>query len=223
MRKSVISVLSVVSIVFFGCNKDFLKENSQKYVQLKDTLIIENGKSYNLPIDLRIAGNQKFSITRFPNWMVFSYLDGYLKKGSAELSFSTKNITATQNFGTYFGQLDFTVEGNGVIRKIIRFENNGSPVFNLSTPLIEAGYDIEKEFVISNTGNGRLFWKIAQYPSWVSFSATEGILYFNQSLTIKVKINRKGLINGTYRETFSVLSNAVDLPVDVWVTMEVKN
>jgi hypothetical protein len=224
-KNHILPFLAIYILILLGsCTAKIFEDSGDNRLQRRDTLQLANDRVYeNYVFDFNIASTQKFSITRYPNWMKFNSLEGILQRGKAIITFSTRNIPSTAVFGKYTGQLDFYINEYGTIRYIVKYENYGAPKIELSTGWINAGFDTEKEFTIRNTSNGLLYWLINNAPGWVLFSKMNGSLKMNESVTIKVFFRRTGMITGNYREKFEIVNNSTSEPVEIHVEMEVKN
>lgn len=224
INKLYILILIVISCSFYNCKPTFLESGGDSFLQLEDTLFMSNDKTIdNLPVDLPVFGSANYTIIRFPNWMKLSSFQGVSTRGVAYLSFITKNTEATKAYGLYNGQVEFKVDGYGLVRLIVQYGNFGFPQIFVSTSLVEMGLGTEKEFTITNTSEGILYWQLANNPAWLKFSRMSGTLLKNETVTIKAIVSRQGLQKGDYTERFSIINNSASGQVDVFITMKVAN
>ncbi|MCC6490208.1 MAG: VWA domain-containing protein, partial [Candidatus Hydrogenedentes bacterium] len=122
----------------------------------------------------------------------------------------------TSNAGTVNVTFNLTVAEVPVLTVDTGFTNvDGDPL----APLGDSATTLD--FTITNTGTGTLNWNIDpdDFPTWLSMAPVAGSVIGAQVDTVRITVNRAGLIPGGYGATIPIRSNGGNRQLDV--TMQV--
>jgi hypothetical protein len=217
-----ILVFLILSVVMYQCDDSFLEGQGTNMHHLQDTLFVMNDEVIeDLELNFPMAGNGTYTIVIFPGWMEFEALEGKFSDGKTFLSYTAKNIPATQQFGIYSGFIEMKIAGYGILILPVTYGNFGHPVISTNPSAIAVGDRQSLFFTIRNTSNGILFWQTGILPDWLELSEDKGIIGPNESVTLTVTVNRQDLELGMYSGSFTIFSNSAEKEMTVNVHMEV--
>jgi hypothetical protein len=112
-------------------------------------------------------------------------------------------------------QVDVTLQGVGDLGPMIQLTPD--------MPLVFALTDTSKTFSIKNTGEILLEWQALPSQSWITVTPAAGSLLPNQSIEVRVKINRKGLCTATRTEKIVVRGQPGVASKEIGLNIEILN
>jgi hypothetical protein len=210
--------------VSFSCSDDFLNDNSSiLYPGYGDNAIYISPESGDAeyPINCSYAGDARFSISSAPGWLNISKISDRFVNGVAYITCSASPNSEYDEPGIYNIFMILDVEGVGKYRVSVCYVNGvtlytGYPVFECYTDEIDFGHaDNERLLNIGNSGDGILTWQIENFPEWLTFSSTQGLLYpSGYSYEVKVNCDRSKLSEGMNYAIINIKTNDPENPVE---------
>ena len=193
-----------------SCSDDFLSNNEVNLYTFPDTLFVTSDQqnietTVQLPTDM----SSDFTIFMQPKWLSFDSMHGTISNGVVPLSFSVveENIMTWYPiiYQTYYATLMLDVENLGLVSLMVGCAYLGNPTLQSSATSLSYEASRSTTFIISNTSEGILNWRIAGAPGWLKFSVTSGTLNYSNSTIITAWIDPGAVPQGQDLQSLSKL------------------
>jgi len=156
---------SIVLLLVFSCNNDFLKDEldyvSPEYASI---IISPDWDSQDYTIYCPNVGNAKYTVIKVPEWLKISSPSGQFTDGFATLNCKAIINDNFSEVGLYYAYMTLAVEGKGNRTIIIAYIIEGNPVINAKLTY-DSSYN--GRISVKNTGYGILFFYILKNPEWL--------------------------------------------------------
>jgi len=196
-----ISGFLILIISGISCSDDFLQENNINLYELQDTLFLTSSQSaVETSVQLPATINSAFTIFMQPKWLSFNSMHGIVSGGNAPLSFNIvkENVPDwyPSQYMTHYATIMLDIENTGLVSFIVAYSDLGFPRLQCSVSAINFESSGAQTFMLSNTSEGILNWKITNAPDWLILSSASGTLSSGSSDTISASLNMDNIENG---------------------------
>lgn len=227
MKKTIKLKLSgfvfLIGILVFSCSNDFLQVNAGIKDIVQDTIFFNTASIDDTTIVFNYpkAGNAHWDIYQFPSWMEVNPISGNFQNGKLVLDVKIMNKIAIKQLGIFDLPLVVNIHGIGLVQYPLRYFNFGSPDVWLLPKALNLNYMLSGELSLENTGIGILFWKVIDFPKWLSVSKSGGTLFYTESEKIKVNVDTQNLAAGNYSGKITFLTNGPRKNISIEVSVNV--
>jgi hypothetical protein len=159
-----------------------------------------------------------------PKWLSFTSMHGIVSGGNAPLSFNIvkENVPDwyPSQYMTHYATIMLDIENTGLVSFIVAYSDLGFPRLQCSVSAINFESSGAQTFMLSNTSEGILNWKITNAPDWLFLSSASGTLSSGNSDTISVSLNMDNIEHG-HELTRAILIESNSTSGDLTITVSV--
>lgn len=172
--------ISIVFLLVFSCNDDFLtkESSSEPYLGESSPIFISpdwTAKDYS--INGWNTGNARFTVTHVPSWLKISSLSGQFTNNNASLNCKANYYSLFPEIGFYSTYIFLSIENQGRLVVPVVYMVEGTPVIEVPSRLT-IDENNEVRLPIKNTGNGILTWSVLELPEWLSIKENYGVILY---------------------------------------------
>ena len=159
----------------FSCSNSFLKDDFDLSTTADSGIYLSpQWEAADYPIQVPMAVNAKFSITKHPDWLKVNTPSGQFNDGVAIINCSASVRNDCSATGIYNASMTLNIEHIGTCLVPVSYISEGNPAIQVDPNItLQYGYyssynDVNLD--ISNSGDGILLWKITEKPDWLTIN-----------------------------------------------------
>jgi len=166
----------IVLLHTFSCSNDFLKEELKFFGESSPIVISPDWEAGDYSIYCQGVGNARFTVADAPEWLKISSMYGQFTNSYATLNCKANAFGAFSEIGIFYSYMTLSVEGKGNMAIQAVYIVEGNPVIETQNSMTIHYHSTSYKLTlpVQNTGNGILFWSVADHPDWLNFYSNIG-------------------------------------------------
>lgn len=213
-----IIILLSVTIAFFSCSDEFIKEKLDiSGVGTSAIIISPEWDASDYQFKCEGVENADFTINSKPDWLILESNSGKFADSIATIHGSANPEPRFSKTGFYVDQMLITTAGNKYAIPLY-YITEGNPSVQVKRAFEISYNNYSNEMQISNSGDGILLWDIVSMPNWLTvnmsqFSLMSIILGQGAVTTLPFTFDIQAAVQNNLKGTIVLKTNDKDNPL----------
>jgi hypothetical protein len=210
-----------IILVFNNCNRNDESALNAQIQIIPEQILLNDYDTVTLYISVQPPVATNWAAIATPSNLINIYpASGKLNRDIFELEITVASGAFPD--GIHNGVIEIISDNAGKAVSQMVVAINPKPIAKVNTEQIVFIETLESQVLtISNSGSGFLNWQFNPNVSWLSFQPQSGTLAFDESIAVKVSVERAGLPVGIEETEVQLISNSVDVNPSVTFTAHV--
>lgn len=221
-KKVAVGIVALLTIFFYSCSNDFLKQEQLSSKQITDTIFVtDQVATVAARFNLSGGNNAKWRVFQYPSWIKVVPSEGQFQNGESSFQLQQDLSNTAPQFGFFQLPLIFEVVGVGLVSYPLLYLKAGSPNVSIDPQTITLGYQTSTSFKFRNNYDGYFIWQLLEKPSWVKLTEESGTLEMGKEKSIGIEIIRDNLPRGNYSGEIKFKGNSANKDLNIKISIQV--